>query len=46
MEFHLSSLGKKFYQKDLPDLIKSLNRLADAIEKKNRLEESKNRKNT
>ena len=40
-EFDKSLMGKKYYQKDLPDLIKSNNRLAAALEKYNKIEEKK-----
>jgi hypothetical protein len=33
MEFHKTSMGKKFYDADLPKLIQSINRLSDALEK-------------
>ena len=39
--FHKTLIGKKYYQKDLPALIESQNRLAEAIEKQNKIEEKK-----
>lgn len=39
MEFHKTLMGKKFYDADLPKLIQSINRLADALEKNNALRE-------
>ena len=39
MEFHKTSMGKKFYDADLPKLIQSMNRLSDALEKSNALRE-------
>jgi len=39
MEFHKTSMGKKFYDIDLPKLIQSINRLSDALEKSNALRE-------
>lgn len=33
-QFHETSLGKRFYAKDVPDLIKVLERIADALEKR------------
>ena len=39
MEFHKTSMGKKFYDADLPRLIQSINRLSDALEKSNALRE-------
>ena len=40
-DFHKTMIGKKYYQKDLPALIESQNRLAVAIEKQNKIEEKK-----
>lgn len=36
-EFYKTMMGKKYYQKDLPELIASNNRLAAAIEKRNKI---------
>ena len=39
MEFHKTIMGKKYYENDLPSLIKSLNKLSEAIEAQNLLTE-------
>ena len=39
MEFNKTSMGKKFYTKDLPQLVKAINRLSEATEKQNLLTE-------
>ena len=36
-------MGKKYYEHDLPKLIESQNRLAEAIEKQNKINEQANR---
>ena len=36
-EFHLSPYGKRFFDSQLPKLIKAIDRLADAMEKQNEL---------
>lgn len=41
-EFHNTQMGKKFFNKDLPDLIIAINKLAAAFEKHNVLEHKKN----
>lgn len=43
-QFHETGYGRTFFQSQLPNLIKALNRLADAMEKQNELkqEEKKN----
>ena len=41
-EFARSVQGRKYFQQDLPELIKSNNRLAAAIEKRNKLNEKHN----
>lgn len=33
--FHETSLGRRFFESQLPKLIKSLERIADALEKQN-----------
>lgn len=38
-DFHKTLMGKKFYEGDLPSLIKSLNRLSEAIETQNVINE-------
>ena len=39
--FYKTPMGKKYYKHDLPRLIESQNRLAEAIEKQNKLNEKK-----
>lgn len=34
-DFHDTYMGRKFYESDIPALIKAINRLADAVEKSN-----------
>ena len=43
-QFHETGYGRRFFLSQLPNLIKALNRLADAMEKQNELneEEKKN----
>lgn len=43
-QFHETGYGRTFFQSQLPNLIKALNRLAEAIEKQNEnvKEEKKN----
>lgn len=36
MDFFQTGMGKKFYDRDVPELIKAINRLADAMEKQNK----------
>ena len=38
-DFHKTLMGKKFYEGDLPGLIKSLNRLSEALEESNVINE-------
>lgn len=38
-QFHETGYGRTFFQSQLPNLIKALNRLADAMEKQNELKE-------
>jgi len=38
-DFHKTLMGKKFYEADLPGLIKSLNRLSEALEESNVINE-------
>ncbi len=38
-QFHESGYGRTFFQAQLPNLIKAINRLADAMEKQNALKE-------
>lgn len=37
--FHETVYGKRFFDKQLPDLIKALTRIADALENKNEKKE-------
>lgn len=37
VQFHETMMGRKFYENDLPGLVKAVNRLADAVEESNRL---------
>jgi len=41
--FYKTPMGKKYYEHDLPKLIESQNRLAEAIEKQNKINEQANR---
>ena len=43
-QFHETGYGRTFFQSQLPNLTKAINRLADAMEKQNELkqEEKKN----
>lgn len=36
---HETQMGQKFFLKDIPELIKAINRLADAMEKMEKKEE-------
>jgi len=38
-QFHETGYGRTFFQSQLPNLIKAINRLADAMEKQNELKE-------
>ena len=38
-QFHETGYGRTFFQSQLPNLIKAINRLADAMEKENELKE-------
>ena len=38
-QYHETGYGRTFFQSQLPNLIKALNRLADAMEKQNELKE-------
>jgi hypothetical protein len=38
-DFHKTIMGKKFYEGDLPSLIKSINRLSEALEAQNIINE-------
>lgn len=38
-QFHETGYGRTFFQSQLPNLIKAINRLADAMEKHNELKE-------
>ena len=39
IEFHNTKMGQKYYMHDLPRLIESNNRLAEALEKQNAINE-------
>ena len=41
--FYKTPMGKKYYEHDLPKFIESQNRLAEAIEKQNKINEQANR---
>lgn len=38
-DFHKTIMGKKFYENDLPTLIKSITRLSEALETQNAINE-------
>lgn len=38
-QFHETGYGRDFFQSQLPNLIKAIDRLADALEKQNELKE-------
>jgi hypothetical protein len=38
-DFHKTIMGKKFYENDLPTLIKSITRLSEALEAQNAINE-------
>lgn len=40
-EFYKTKMGHQYYMRDLPKLIESNNRLAEAIENQNKIEEKK-----
>ena len=40
-QFHETGYGRTFFQSQLPNLIKAINRLADAMEKQNELKEGR-----
>lgn len=40
-QFHETGYGRTFFQSQLPNLIKAINRLADAMEKQNELKEER-----
>nr|WP_297765832.1 hypothetical protein [uncultured Butyrivibrio sp.] len=41
MDFFQTIMGKRFFDAQLPNLIKAINRLANAVEESNRLNSSK-----
>lgn len=41
VDFYKTKMGIKYYNYDLPELIKSNNRLAEALENQNKIEEKK-----
>tara|TARA_R110001592_G_scaffold62377_6_gene190886 strand:- start:1169 stop:1408 length:240 start_codon:yes stop_codon:yes gene_type:complete len=40
-DIHKTSMGKKFYEKDIPAIMLQLKRIADALEKENTLTEKR-----
>jgi|TARA_R110001632_G_scaffold140520_1_gene256529 hypothetical protein len=40
-EFFRTQMGRKFYDADIPQLVKVLERIANQMEKKNKLEEKR-----
>lgn len=42
--FHETFCGKRFFEAQLPKLIKELGRIADALEEKNRIEQNAKQK--
>ena len=45
-QFFETGYGKRFFESQLPELIKSINRLADAIEEQNELKEEERKNGT
>ncbi len=43
MQLHETEFGKRFFGSQLPKLIKTLGRIADALEKQNELKEAENK---
>lgn len=41
-EFYQTGYGKRFFELQLPSLIKAIDRLTDAVEKQNEKEEKRN----
>lgn len=39
VQFHETTYGKRFFDSQLPKLIKSLERIADALEKQNQIKQ-------
>ncbi len=39
MQLHETSLGRRFFESQLPKLIKELGRIADALEKQNEIKQ-------
>lgn len=44
-KFHETGYGRRFFEKQLPDLIKAVERVADALEERNELLKRKSYKN-
>ncbi len=44
LQFHETVRGARFFDHDIPALIKAMNRLADELEKNRKLEEEKRKK--
>ena len=42
-QFHETGYGRTFFQSQLPNLIKAINRLAEAMEKQNELKQEEKR---
>ncbi len=42
-QFHETQMGQKFLMKDIPNLIKSINRLADIMEQQQAMEDKQNK---
>jgi hypothetical protein len=40
-QLHQTTLGRKFFEQDIPRMVKALERIADALEKNTKLEESR-----
>lgn len=45
-QFFETGYGKRFFESQLPKLIKSINRLADAIEEQNEIKEEERKNGT
>ena len=43
-QFHETGYGRKFFDRQLPDLIKAMERIADALEEQNKLLKGKDKK--
>lgn len=45
-QLHETGYGRKFFDRDLPNLIKALNKIGDELERANNLKEQELSKNT